>query len=141
MYKFGSGRKLPVLYRNDLHNFPYLTKMCQGKSICCTISPPVVLKGQGSCWHVKEGVGISNFSPFLFPLSLSLSSSLTPFPGSLPFLPFLLANPHCNNFGSARSRERDDDPGRGMKIQGEGGLGKVVAARIWIHRILLHCSC
>jgi hypothetical protein len=48
----------------------------------------------------------------------SLSSSLFPFPPSLSFLPFH-TNPRCNDFGSARSREREQDPGRGMKIQGE----------------------
>ncbi len=51
---------------------------------------------------------------------MDIATSL-PFPF---FSPFLLSNPSCNDFGSALSREKE--------IQGEGGLEKIVAARIWI---------
>ena len=66
-------------------------------------------------------------SPFLtpFPFLLTLSLSSLPLFPSLSYKSSLQRFWECEIQGErAGSRERDEDPGRGMKIQGEGGKDK-----------------
>ena len=62
-------------------------------------------RGDDSGSSRRSGCGLRRQTP---PFPFLLTSSLS-----------LLENPCCNDFVSARSRERDKDPGSGMKIQGE----------------------